>query len=325
MTFIKKTWAAFATLARPERGNVSVDALVNLTVYRKEERITACKGHDPIIALPVYAQDSLIFREGRMVEVTPEVYRNTPDDEKVNKFGHAYRAGAPLLLHRTLADIFVDAAMDMHRNHGWTTVAVDGLRTMEAGYVMYANARPEWLRDKLLSSPGSSAHNRGLAIDSFMLDASGREVEMGAHFDHSDMEINHRNYSGAGISAKARKNRLIREAAMLRAAFALGTVIAPLREEFWDDRMPGSQKDLWRVIESICRVTEQETPQARAEDYSAFTGQWQAFDKKKMIAHFGEAALNASPLANIIFHESLNPIYDRDLPRELRLTDRDLV
>src|SRR5690606_22519693 len=104
------------------------------------------------------------------------------------------------LLHKTLADILVGAAMHLYKAHGWTTIVYDGLRTVEGAYNLHVLATDDDIKSGLLALPGYSAHNKGLAVDSMMLDGDGREVEMGGHFDHLDMSTNMRTYAGPLIS-----------------------------------------------------------------------------------------------------------------------------
>lgn len=320
--FRKQEWSVFASLpnGRYER-TVSPEELVDIAQYRRDARIAACKGHDPLLAIPAYAQDSLVYdAENRLQQAPDAAYAATPYEVRVNKFGKAYKQGAPVLLHRTLADIMVDAAVDLYNDKKWNTVVFDGLRTMEGGYLLYRNAQDQWLQDGLLSAPGKSAHNRGLAADTALFDDHGREIDMGAHFDHADMKINNRTYSGNEISESAKENRLIRERAVMAAALKRGTVAMPLREEFWHDQVPGTPEDLWRVIESICRCIGQTPPQKaeRARTYEAFAAQWKTLDKGKLSATFGDAALKPPAAEHITYHEKLKPIYDRELPPAMR-------
>jgi D-alanyl-D-alanine dipeptidase len=312
--FTKRSWSDCCdTPPNSFSQTVRYEDLVNLESYRSEER------GDALHVLPAYAQDSRIFKNKKIITATPDEYEQTPMDERLNKFRQAYKTNAPLLLHKHLADVLVDAAIDMKQRYGWNTVALDGLRTMESGFLLYHNAKDEWLADGLLSAPGKSAHNRALAVDSMQFDAEGNAVDMGGHFDHSNMENNHRNYDGAGISAQAKHNRILREQAFQRAALKHNTVIAPLREEFWDDRVPGSEKDLWRVMESICRCIGEQPPEERAEDYSTFARQWENYlDKKRLGEVFGDYALHPPLPDRIVYHESIKPIFDHDLPVEAR-------
>ncbi len=318
----KLPWEAFDSLDPAAYSRtVAPEELVDLSTYRRSERMEACQGHDPLQALAAYAQQNLVYVDGKLTEVDDHAYEKSPAVTKVNRFRKAYRSGAPVLLHKHLADVLVDASIDLYNTQGWTTVAFDGLRTMEGTFLLYETTPEAWLAAGLLAPPGKSAHNRALAVDSMQFDKEGREVEMGGHFDHTDMESNHRNYAGPKVSVTARANRLTRERAIMRAALKNRTLIAPLREEFWDDRVPGSEKDLWRVMESICRVTGQPIPTERAQDYQAFAVQWYSLDQAKLQDALGTSELPAAD--KIVYHERLKPIYDRELPMALRqaLTD----
>ncbi|MBV8939415.1 MAG: hypothetical protein JO089_06210, partial [Alphaproteobacteria bacterium] len=116
------------------------------------------------------------------------------------------------------------------------------------------------------------------------------------------------------------QNRRIREIAFQRAALGNGTLLAPLRSEFWDDRMPGSEKDLWRVMESVCRCIGVAAPPQRAEDYATFCSQWARLDAQKLTAALGEKAVTPLAPEKLIFHERFNPLYDADLPESMRLS-----
>lgn len=340
-------WEHYARLARADRRDVAVADLVHVAQWRRGERTLRCHGHDPLHCVVAYAQDELIFENCKLVTTTSRAeYEARHRDEKLNKFGAAYRPDAPLLTHRYFADILVETAIDMHQNHGWTLIVLDSLRTMEAGYLMYRNAHPDDRASKLLSAPGTSAHNRALAADCMCVDATGREIDMGGHFDHSDMATNHRNYRGDAVSAQQQQHRLWRECAFQRGALRCGAPIAPLREEFWDDRVPGSPADFWRVLESMLRclggdyhldprlaelremLRSFEAKAQAADAYALFADAW----RELLTPHRAllEDTLHTSddappPLENFIFHEWLNPIYDRDLrPHGLHLASQEL-
>ncbi len=293
--------------------------LVLLEGHRRAEREAACGGEDPVEVIAAYAQDNLIYTpDNRIAPVDAAAYAATPMNDRVNKFGQAYRSGAPILLHQTLADIVVDAAIDLKNAQGWSLRVYDGLRTIDAGTLMFANADPKWLQAGLLAKPGNSAHNRGLAVDSSIVDGKGCEIE---RFDHLDMESNHRDYAGGKVSAFQKEARLTKERAFQRAALKSGTIIAPLLSEYWDDRPPGSEADLWRVMASIRRIIG-EKPQTEAEhakDYPRFAAQWDALDKARLMQAFGSVGLTPPPSENILFHERLANIHDRDLPEHLRI------
>ena len=317
---IYKPWASFASLQDASKTDIPLSALIELAQHRQPERVHAC-GVDPLEVLPAYAQTTLVYASDNTIHpANAAAYALSPAEDRVNKFTRAYHPHAPLLLHRKLADIVVDAAVILHRQHGWKLRVYDGLRTMEAAYVLYQSAKPEWLGfdaqgnktlPALLSEPGASAHNRAFAVDSVLVDAKGREIE---RFDNTDMTISHRDYAGNGITALQRQARRIKECAFQRAALANGLLLAPLMSEYWDDRLPGSAADLWRVIRSLCRCLGLPAPAQKAMDYETFCGQWRELGEDRLHAAFGEAALAPPPYDAILFHESFNVIYDAQLP-----------
>lgn len=320
---MRKGWEEFehtrSTTGPHGARHVRPDELVAMAEYKRAERMAACAGHDPIRTCLAYAQDSLVYgADGKQVKIDAKTYANTPRELRVNVFGLAYRPDATLWLHQTLADIVVDAAIHLYQAHGWSTVIYDGLRTVEGAFRLYNFATDEDLAAGLLALPGKSAHNKGLAVDSMMVDAHGNEVEMGGHFDHPDMSTNMRFYTGDKISIAAKQNRLIREAAFLRAALTQGLLIAPLRNEFWDDRPPEDRSDLWRVLDSAARVLGITLERDKAWDgwsYADFLDHWQ----KTFAGHEQELqekiGVTMPPLQEKFefYHGNYHPIYDHDL------------
>lgn len=247
--------------------------LTDLAQYRVADRTAT--GPDPIVVLVAYAQDELAYdAHGRIVTPAPEEYaqiKSSPDyairNRLVNKFGLAYQRGTPLFMHRRLADILIDTAIDMRDRYRHFTVVMDGLRTYDSNVLMQ-NDRPDLVASGMLARAGTSAHNRALAVDSKLFELANpadyerlsgpvplsllQEADEHGHLDdEQDMAINSRFYAGSmGIGAK--KNRLRRLQAWQRASVKNRTPIANLLAEFWDDRVPGSPADLWRVL--VCRA-----------------------------------------------------------------------
>ncbi len=320
---MREPWSTFAhTLSEtaPHTARaVRTDELVSMAEYKKPERMEACDGIDPISVCLAYAQDSLIYDDaGNQIAVDGATYAATPREKRVNVFGLSYRRDATLWLHQTLADIVVGAAIHLQQTQGWHTIIYDGLRTVEGAFKLYNFATDDDLKAGLLALPGKSAHNKGLAVDSMMVDSGGREVEMGGHFDHLDMSTNMRFYEGDKISKFAKKNRLIREAAFLRSALSQDLLIAPLRNEFWDDRPPEDRSDLWRVLDSAARVmgiTLHRQKEWNDWSYENFLSAWhktfrgQEEKLEKMIG------VSTPPLEERFefYHGNYHPIYDRDL------------
>ena len=252
--------------------NQSIDLknnLVDLADYRKADRI-ADSNPDPLIVHVAYAQDDLVYDEGKIISVTPETYREfkqSRSNDLVNKFGLAYASGVPLLLHKKLADVLVDVAIDLRDRRGHFTVVMDALRTYDSALKLQ-ESRPDLVESGLLTKAGNSAHNRALAVDSKLFELADKnlststptrtlplsalvEVDEHGHLDDLDMTANSRFYQGA-MSDKAHHNRLVRLQAWQRASIKHQLPIANLLSEFWDDRVTGSPADMWRVLS--CRA-----------------------------------------------------------------------
>lgn len=335
----KKPWQAFAG-ARSQSFvrellsdaiDVTPDMLMDMEDYRLSERKAACGGHDPIRIRLAYAQNELAYdAQEKIVAVASTTA--LPRARRLNIFGLAYRRDARFWLNKPLADIVIGAAIHLYNTQGWTTILYDGLRTVEGAFSLYNFATDEDIASGLLALPGQSAHNKGLAVDSMMEDKNGNEIDMGGHFDHLDMATNARTYDGEKISAAAKQNRLIREAAFLHSAFTQGLLVAPLRPEFWDDRLPENRADLWRVLDSAARVlgTSLLTPEdemlrrnnraAFAEKwerwtYGDFLAQWQRLFKGRETSLQKTLGITLPPQEEKVefYHGNFHPIYDRDL------------
>jgi D-alanyl-D-alanine dipeptidase len=320
---MRKDWSEFqnalSTTGPHGARHVHPDELVDIAEYRKDQRLLACGGFDPIHVCIAYAQDSLIYDENNeQISVNPALYEATPRQRRVNVFARAYRPDAKLWMHKILADIMLEAAIHLYRTQKWRMVVYDGLRTVEGAYALYKAASNEDLAAGLLALPGKSAHNKGLAVDTMLVDANGKEVDMGGHFDHLDMTTNMRSYNGSKISAEAKNNRLIREAAFLRGAFSQGLLIAPLRSEFWDDRPPEDRSDLWRVLDSaarVCGITLERNKEWDAWSYADFLAQWQVTFKgheKVLEERIGIISPPAKEKFEF-YHGNFHPIYDATL------------
>jgi D-alanyl-D-alanine dipeptidase len=331
--FAHTTSTSFVPGLVSEAAPVSPDALMDMENYRLDERIAACKGTDPIRILLAYAQDELAYdANNNVVALEKNLYRTLPRKRRLNKFGLSYRRDATLWLNKPLADIVVGTAIHLYKTHTWTTVIYDGLRTVEGAFHLYNFATDQDIENGLLALPGQSAHNKGLAVDTMMEDMRGDEVDMGVHFDHLDMPINSRLYDGDEISEAAKRNRLIREAAFLYGAFTQDLLVAPLRSEFWDDRLPENRADLWRVLDSAARclgitLLTPEDEKLRKENRAAFSAKWEQWSYQDFLnrwqdvfkdredeleQHFGT---KTPPLVEKpeFYHGNFHPIYDRDL------------
>ncbi len=349
------TWSDYENLKSTQKREILEESrLVDLASLHQSRH----NGADGLKVEIAYAQNHKVYRNGRISAVDDLEYVTINDpNQRVNKFdafGPAYRKEARTLwLDERLANVTSDAAKWLGER-GYTLIAFDGLRTMEAGYLMAA-ANPESVDIGLLARPGRSAHNRGLAIDAMLLDSSGCEADMGGHFDHVDydrankLESSHRNYRG--IEPRQYANRLLMERAFMRAALKNNTLIAPLREEFWDFRAPEDRMDLWRVLESVARCIDDHMLQQQIGEvidgirtlnregrqteavarfgfrsYDDFKHTWKELFRGKDVLLMQALGTTQPPAseAGIAYHGAYNPIYDRELPSEQRLVNEAL-
>jgi D-alanyl-D-alanine dipeptidase len=102
---------------------------------------------------------------------------------------------------------------------------------------------PHWLDEPaLLSSPGSGAHPRGMAIDVSLEDEGGTLLDMGTDFDFladdPNAEANPAHRDHPNLDATTKKNRKMLDDAMFTAAATLGIPLIGLPQEWWDYRLP---------------------------------------------------------------------------------------
>lgn len=314
-----------------------------------------------LVLMPAYAQTEYVYNKHAIKKVDAHTYQATPPIERVNQFdalGACYREEiADIYVDYRLGCIISDAAAyaaehvrvqsEQGEQGNVALMVIDALRTVDAGYLLAA-ANPLAVENKLLAPPGSSAHNKGMAVDLTLVywnPALGcwMDADMHGHMDHPDMVTNHRNYQK--ISHTQRYNRLQLERIMVQSAWNLGTLIAPLREEFWDFRFPEDGLDLWRVLESIARIIHHEPMLRQSADaieairqclrsghseraYQDFAMGMDAFKHHVQEMLDGDALLAMQDLLGInevtlqhiepIYHGNVNVIYDADLPEPMR-------
>jgi D-alanyl-D-alanine dipeptidase len=108
-----------------------------------------------------------------------------------------YSRDTCMLQKETLTKL--QTAQEAFKSDGYTIKVYDAYRPSSVSGAMYS-----LIRDSRYVAPaGSSAHNRGAAVDISLVDvATGRELEMPSPM-HTFNETSHRNYSGMTETAKA--------------------------------------------------------------------------------------------------------------------------
>jgi len=106
----------------------------------------------------------------------------------------------------------------------------DAFRPTEAQWVLWNHSPdPDFLADPRRGSP----HSRGVAVDLTLIDAEGRELDMGTRFD----EFSPRSHHGApGISVDAQGNRMILLGIMTAAGWDY------YRNEWWHYQLLDSKR-----------------------------------------------------------------------------------
>lgn len=155
------------------------------------------------IAPPEFDVDvTLVYSTGANLTGLP-VYRN-----------------AECWLQRAAAERLAAAAA-LARPLGYRLRIFDALRPVEAQWILW-NTRPdpEFLADPRRGSP----HSRGVAVDLTLLDAEGRELDMGTGFD-AFTPLSH--HGRTDISGEAQRNRLMLIGLMTAAGWDF------YRNEWW--------------------------------------------------------------------------------------------
>jgi len=137
-----------------------------------------------------------------------------------NVTGKPIYAQARCYLHRAAAAL-LDRAADLARPHGLRLKIFDAYRPTEAQWVLWnAFPNPEFVADPRRGSP----HSRGAAVDLTLIDAAGRELQMGTPFDDFTSASHH---GSSGVSAEAQRNRTLLLGLMTAAGWDF------YRNEWW--------------------------------------------------------------------------------------------
>ncbi|MCK5555274.1 MAG: hypothetical protein KAI76_03465, partial [Alphaproteobacteria bacterium] len=128
------------------------------------------------------------------------------------------------------------------------------------GETEIVKAHPQWLEEpRLLSTPGTGGHPRGMAVDIILVDGNGEEIDMGTRFDYMTEDRTNnpaaRNCIHFSDDEARNKcilaNRSVLEESMTQAAAEVGRELLPYPEEWWDFRFPPSHSDLFDPIRDV--------------------------------------------------------------------------
>ncbi|HXV23382.1 MAG TPA: D-alanyl-D-alanine dipeptidase [Alphaproteobacteria bacterium] len=158
-----------------------------------------------------------------LVEITPgpsglliDLAYARPD----NVTGRAIYARARCLLHPDAAAL-LDRAAELALPQGLRLKIFDAYRPPEAQWVLWtAFPDSQFVADPRRGSP----HSRGVAVDLTLVDAAGRDLEMGTRFDDFTDASHH---GSAKVSPEAQRNRALLLGLMTAAGWDF------YRNEWW--------------------------------------------------------------------------------------------
>jgi D-alanyl-D-alanine dipeptidase len=137
-----------------------------------------------------------------------------------NITGKPIYAHARCYLHRDAAEA-LGRAIELARALGLRFKIFDAFRPSEAQWVLWKkNPDPEFLADPRRGSP----HSRGVAVDLTLIDAAGRELEMGTGFDEFRPIAHH---ARLDVPIEAQRNRALLLGLMTAAGWDF------YRNEWW--------------------------------------------------------------------------------------------
>lgn len=141
-----------------------------------------------------------------------------------------YRADAGCYLHIDAAEKLQEA-IRLAAQLGLRLKIFDAYRPTEAQWVLWNhNPDPEFLADPRRGSP----HSRGAAVDLTLIDADGKELEMGTPFDDFTLQSHHGNTE---ISVNAQRNRHLLIGIMTTAGWDF------YRNEWWHYQLFNARRD----------------------------------------------------------------------------------
>lgn len=131
-----------------------------------------------------------------------------------------YDVNAECFLHPDAAEKLLEA-INLAAQLDLRIKVFDAYRPSEAQWVLWNhNPDPEFLADPRRGSP----HSRGVAVDLTLIDAQGKELEMGTPFDDFTVQSHHGNTE---VSAQAQRNRHLLMGIMTTAGWDF------YRNEWW--------------------------------------------------------------------------------------------
>jgi len=153
-------------------------------------------------------------------------------------------------LHREAAGKLQNAVKNLNQSRpGWKFLVFDCLRPRSVQKILYAAVAGTSKQSYVAHPAGGSIHNFGFAMDLSLVDAQGREVDMGTPYDAFEPlaePVREQEFLKSGrLTQTQHANRLILRSAMQQAGFI------QLGNEWWHfDAKPAAEvRTKYRIIE----------------------------------------------------------------------------
>jgi zinc D-Ala-D-Ala dipeptidase len=146
----------------------------------------------------------------------------------INMYGPFNKA----FLHKDAAQKFKKAVEILDKEKpGWHFIIFDALRPHSVQWIMWNKVKNTPQRKYVANAEIGSPHNFGMALDLSLLDANGKELDMGTGFDSfsevSEPQLEGKFLKEGKLTQKQLENRLILRKVMTQAGFI------QLSHEWW--------------------------------------------------------------------------------------------
>lgn len=189
--------------------------------------------------------DFVELREGSEFKIDLR-YGTTNNFVGVNMYGPFNKA----FLHKIAGEKLFAALSHLRAAHpGYKFLIFDALRPRSIQRILWSHVEGTPGEKYIAKPEPGSLHNFGFAVDLSVLDASGRELDMGAGYDDfrdiAQPQLESQFVASGELTAEHIANRKILRTAMEAAGFA------QLPHEWWHfDALPKSQvKDQFTIVE----------------------------------------------------------------------------
>lgn len=191
------------------------------------------------------SKDFVELREGPEFKIDLR-YGTTNNFVGVNMYGPFNKA----FLHKIAGEKLFSALSHLRASHpGHKFLIFDALRPRSIQRILWSHVEGTPGEKYIARPEPGSLHNFGFAVDLSVLDASGRELDMGAGYDDfrdiAQPQLEAQFVASGELTAEHIENRKILRSAMEAAGFA------QLPHEWWHfDALPKSQvKDRFTIVE----------------------------------------------------------------------------